>query len=262
MTCDFDELSENNLFNQVLKSTAIRLIRSDSIKKENQQKLRQLLLFFNHVDEIDLKNIRWNRLQYQRNNLSYELLMNICRLAIEGLIPSETKGKFKMRMFSDENMAHLYERFILEYYREKYKDGSISVLAKKLNWAITDDNNDPNLPEMKTDIFLTDVKNRKTLIIDAKYYTNTMISNQGGRAKYRSNNLYQIFTYVKNHEYNVGSDVKVGGVLLYARTQEEKIPNARLEITGNQFRLLTLDLNTDFENIIKQLDTIADEFFS
>lgn len=262
LTCEYDDLSENNSFNQILKTTAKRLIRCESIKKENQEKLSHLMAFFSNVDEIDVRNIRWDRLQYQRNNLSYELLMNICRLALDALLPSEIKGKFKMQMFSDENMAHLYERFILEYYKEKYKlSREIKVAAKKIKWATTDEVSDPNLPEMKTDIFLTD-NNRKTLIIDAKYYSKTMISNQGGREKYRSNNLYQIFTYVKNYEYSMNSSQDVEGVLLYARTQEKKIPDARLTIAGNQFRIMTLDLNTEFSDITKQLDAIVDEFFS
>ena len=44
--CDFDELSENNIFNQILVSTSMILIKNTDVKKEKKAKLKQLMLFF------------------------------------------------------------------------------------------------------------------------------------------------------------------------------------------------------------------------
>ena len=69
-----------------------------------------------------------------------------------------------------------------------------------------------------------------------------------------SNNLYQIFTYVKN--YDIQNSSNVAGMLLYAKTNEEITPDLETSICGNRIYVKTLDLYTDFKNIASQLDEI------
>ena len=71
-----------------------------------------------------------------------------------------------------------------------------------------------------------------------------------------SGNLYQIFTYVKNWE--VAPDESVGGMLLYARTDDSIQPDNDYQMSGNQISVKTLDLNCDFAIIAAQLDSIAE----
>ena len=68
--CDFDELSENNRLNQILKTSAIYLLRQPEVKRVNKQKLRDSLQGFVNVDEIARDTIQWNTLTYHRNNQS------------------------------------------------------------------------------------------------------------------------------------------------------------------------------------------------
>ena len=77
-----------------------------------------------------------------------------------------------------------------------------------------------------------------------------------------SNNMYQIFTYVKNKEYEFGdTEHKVSGMLLYAKTDEEIQPDETYSMTGNAVSVKTLDLNKDFSNIAEQLDNILEKHF-
>ena len=77
-----------------------------------------------------------------------------------------------------------------------------------------------------------------------------------------SNNLYQIFTYVKNRHYEFGdADHVVSGMLLYAKTEEEIQPDNVFQLHGNQISVKTLDLNKPFDEIAKQLDEIAAAHF-
>ena len=96
----------------------------------------------------------------------------------------------------------------------------------------------------------------KTLIIDAKYYAHTT-QVQYEVHTLHSNNLYQIFTYVKNKATKGG---EVSGMLLYAKTDEEIYPNNEYLMSGNKITVRTLDLNCDFEQIAAQLNGIADAF--
>lgn len=74
-----------------------------------------------------------------------------------------------------------------------------------------------------------------------------------------SNNLYQIFTYVKNQDVkNTGN---VAGMLLYAKTDETITPDYDFQIGGNKYSVKTLDLNISFPNIAAQLDKIVESYF-
>lgn len=77
-----------------------------------------------------------------------------------------------------------------------------------------------------------------------------------------SNNLYQIFTYVKNKDMVFGDEPHtVSGMLLYAATDEAIQPNNCYHMSGNKISVRTLDLNKDFSEIASQLNAIVDEHF-
>ncbi len=98
----------------------------------------------------------------------------------------------------------------------------ISASASQIPWAV-DDGMRAMLPVMQSDIMLS--YEDKVLIIDAKYYSHTTQA-QYDTHTLHSNNLYQIFTYVKNKDSEI-ADVPhvVSGMLLYARTEEAVQPN-------------------------------------
>ena len=109
------------------------------------------------------------------------------------------------------------------------------------------------LPIMQTDILLT--MEERTLIIDTKYYTQSM-QKQYDKVTIHSNNLYQINTYVT--EYDKEHKGNVDGMLLYAKTQEEIVPDDSIKKKdGNIIYFKTLDLNIDFDSIKKRLDSFV-----
>lgn len=255
LSCDFDELSENNLLNQILKTTMMLLIKQKSVKLENKSVIKKDLLFFDSVDYIDPVMIKWDRIRYQRNNQNYRMLLNICRLIIDGLLLSTEKGTIKMATFlDDQRMSHLYEKFILEYYR--YHHPELRANPDQVQWNL-DDDNDMWLPNMITDITLKS-RDGRVLILDAKYYGQQMQSNFDVQT-YRNANLYQIYTYVKN--WDKEQTGKVAGMLLYAKTEEEFQPANQFSMSGNKIMVSSLDLNLPFTEIAAQLERIVEEYF-
>ena len=114
LNCEYDELSENNLFNQILKSTALLMIRRSKAKEERKANLRNVMLFFSAVDEIDLKAVKWTMIRFQRNNRSYRMLISLCQLIVEGMLQTTEDGEYRLASFVDqEHMERLYEKFIL-----------------------------------------------------------------------------------------------------------------------------------------------------
>jgi 5-methylcytosine-specific restriction enzyme subunit McrC len=74
-----------------------------------------------------------------------------------------------------------------------------------------------------------------------------------------SDNLYQIFAYVKNLDKDGSGNV--AGMLLYAKTQEQITPNNKYSMGGNTIWVKTLDLNLPFTHIADQLEQIAADYF-
>jgi len=51
----------------------------------------------------------------------------------------------------------------------------------------------------------------------------------------------------------------ISGLLLYAKTDEDIVPDNDYIIGGNRISVKTLNLNTDFSNISKQLNAIVEK---
>ena len=256
MICSYDDFSVNSYMNRIIKSTMFLLIKSD-ISKKRKKKLKKLCVFFSDVDVLDVNSINWN-IRYNRNNQTYRMLISICYLTINGLLQTQTDGTTRLMDFLDEQrMYRLYEKFILEYYRKEYP--VITVNASQISWQLDDGYDYEMLPVMQSDIMLT--FNEKVLIIDAKYYSHSL-QYQYDQYTIHSNNLYQIFTYVKNKEEELKNQPhEVSGMLLYAKTDEDIYPDNEYKMSGNLISVRTLDLDVDFSVIKKQLDNVVVKYF-
>ena len=257
--CTYDELSENNQFNQILKTTVMLLLRHGDVSAEFKNDLKKEMLFFANVDTIDPLSVQWSAIRFQRNNRSYRFLISLCQLILEGMLLTTYTGDYRMNAILDEQrMNRLYEKFILNYYM-KHLHG-IEARAMQIPWMV-DDGYRTMLPTMQSDIMLTRKADNTILIIDAKYYKRT-VQTYHDVQKLHSANLYQIFTYVKNQEAACGDKPhRVSGMLLYARTEEEIQPDHTYQMSGNQIGVHTLDLNRPFAEIAEQLNQIAQEYF-
>lgn len=250
--CERDEFTENAYLNQILKTTAMLLTRSPEVSLQQKKTLKKVMIFFSEVDELDPHRIQWRNIKYHRNNKTYKMLINLCYLVIAGMLLTEQAGTRKLaRYLDDQRMYSLYEKFVLHYYRKKYPQFHAS--AAHIDWDI-DDGVIDFLPMMKSDITLE--YNGKTLIIDTKYYAHTMQTNGLYNSRtMHSNNMYQIFTYVKN--LDVSKSANISGVLLYAKTDEEVVPDNEYMMSGNRISVKTLDLNADFADIENQLGKLV-----
>jgi len=259
VSCEYDELSENNLLNQILKTTVMLLLHHADVAAKFKSDLKKEMLFFSNIDTIEPTSIRWTAMRFQRNNSTYRFLISLCQLIIEGTLLTTDSGEYRLNSFIDkQRMSRLYEKFILEFYIKHYPD--LNVSAPQIMWVV-DDGYRTMLPTMQSDIVLTRKKDNTSLIIDAKYYTSTLQTYYDVQTLH-SANMYQIFTYVKNKEAAYGEEEhKVSGMLLYARTEEEIQPDNTYQMSGNRISVKTLDLNIEFERIAEQLKSIVREHF-
>lgn len=248
--CSYDEFSENAYMNRIIKTTMLRLMVAD-VDKSRKKEMKKLLVFLSNVEPLPIYSINWN-LRYDRNNQTYRMLISVCYLVLKGLQQTQSDGTTKLMDFLDEQRMHrLYEKFILEYFRKEHPE--LTVGAPQILWQLDDDFCDM-LPVMQSDIVLE--KDDNILIIDAKYYAHTT-QQRFNKATVHSANLYQIFTYVKNKQEELKDrQVTVSGMLLYAKTDEQIVPDNTYQMSGNQISVKTLDLNCGFDEIREQLDSI------
>ena len=251
INCEYDELSEDNALNQILKATAIILIGHNHVDRTRKNELKKVMLFFSNISDIDLSTIKWGQLSFHRNNSTYKMLIGICQLIAEGMLLTTEKGIHKLATFIDDVRMHkLYEAFILEYYKKEHH--WLKIDPPEIQWDI-DDNVSEKLPRMISDVTLT--HKNKTLIIEAKYYSRTLQQYYDAHT-IRSMHLYQIYTYVKNKAAKFPHQ-NVSGILLYARTDEFVLPNNSYNMGGNNINVRTLDLNKEFSCIASELDEIV-----
>lgn len=255
LICAYDDFSTNAYNTRIIKTTFDILIRA-KISKERKKEIKKLLIYFDDVELLDIHNINWNQ-RYDRNNQTYRMLISVCYMIIKGLLQTTTDGSTRLMDFLDEQrICRLYEKFILEYFRRHYP--RINTSAAQIPWILGDDCSSAMLPVMQSDITLS--SGNKVLIIDAKYYSHTT-QVQYDKHTLHSNNLYQVFTYVKNKDAQFGDKPhEVAGMLLYAQTDEDVQPNNEYWMSGNKITVRTLNLNCEFKEIAKQLNSIADDF--
>ena len=121
VTCDYEELSEDNLLNRILKSTVGMLLKATDVRDKYKAELKKEMLFFSNVAEVDLAQVRFSDIRFQRNNRTYQMLIAISQLLTEGALLTTEKGVYHLAGFVDEQrMCRLYEKFILEYYVQQF----------------------------------------------------------------------------------------------------------------------------------------------
>lgn len=253
LVCEFDEYEFDTPHNQALKSVMVLLLRHGEVAAPRKDKLRRLLPYLDAVTLVVPTSIRWGDLTYHRANATYRLLLGVCELIVRGLLPTESAGTTKLTSWvSEEAMSSLFERFLREYYAVHHPE--LSPAASTVDWDL-DEPSDRSLqlPMMRTDVTLR--HGEHTLIIDAKYYGQSMQTGAWGKATVHSANLYQVLAYVKNEDTQ--RDGSVSGLLLYARTDAAAQPDLDVVVQGNRIGARTLDLNRPWERLSAQLEDIV-----
>lgn len=248
--CNYDELSVNNPYNQVVKTTLQYLAKCSDVDEKRKQTIRQLIRFFTLIDPIDMDSVRIEQFRFDRNNQNYQFLAYICLFIFKELLMTTEEGIYKLKSLSDDKIERLFEKFVLEYFRRHHPEAK--PRAAQIKWNTIEEPSNSILPIMQTDIMLS--VGDRTLIIDTKYYNHALQRNFD-KEKIHSGNLYQIYSYVNN--YDVCHTGKVDGMLLYAKTLDDPfIDDKKTLRDGNVIYFKTLDLNRDFKEIANQLESI------
>lgn len=245
--CHFDEYSDDINLNQIIKTILIRIVKLKKTKENHQKKSRELLLYFSNVKEIQLDNMKFNNIIYNKLNKKYRYIIDLGILIYNNSIPTEKYGNYEFIdiMKNEEEMSIIFEEFLRKFYKlhSNYK-----VNRRYYNWNLKpiENSNINLLPRMETDIELS-LDNRK-IIIDAKYYKNAFSSRYEGR-KLISNNIYQMNAYLMQ---NLDEYKNLKGILIYPSNGYE-IDESFYSDKGYYLEFKTINLNMEWKYIKKRL---------
>jgi 5-methylcytosine-specific restriction enzyme subunit McrC len=205
---------------------------------------------FLELTKSDFKSVRLHR-----NNRFYEFLLHICEMIYDHSLPAERKGEWKFVDFTrdERKMNQLFEAFIRNFYKRNFPEWKIG--SRRMKWQFSANINDPDLdylPIMETDI--TVEKDDEIIIIDAKYYRETLTSRFNSK-KVKSINLYQLFSYLLNQRDGCYKTENAKGILLYPTIDEEY--DLEYSYKNHPIQIKTLNLNMHWKKIEERLISIV-----
>jgi 5-methylcytosine-specific restriction enzyme subunit McrC len=224
----------------------MRLVATEGLDEEYANGLRTLTGNLSEVTPIRLTTASFRRIQVHGNNAYYSLALKVCALVHDALLPTKKGRGFRFRDVLDDEirMSQVFEDFVFNFFR--LEQARYTPKRERIEWNV-----DPGvgrthdlLPGMYTDVSLRSPD--RTIIVDTKYYR-APLSRQLGSEKLRSENLYQIFSYLKNLEGRGGSDAQAEGILLYPAVDREFDVN--LDTHGHRIRACTINLNRGWQKI-------------
>jgi len=251
--CSYDEFSADILSNRIWIATLKRLLHFKEVNKPLKYKIVALLRMMPPVTPLRITAAHFNEVPFNRNNRYYSFILNICRLIYECSIPTEEEGEYLFMDFTrdEKKMALLFEAFVRNFY--KLEQHTYSVSRERIKWQLKakEDEHRRFLPRMETDISLEN--EREKIIIDTKYYTQTLTSHYDTDKIY-SANLYQLFSYLMNQKDQSGKSLSATGILLYPTIDREY--DLEYQYEQHPIRIHTLNLNTHWTQISHRLKEI------
>jgi 5-methylcytosine-specific restriction enzyme subunit McrC len=248
--CQFDELRHDVLHNQIIKATLYALSNVKELDPELRHSLFILRKKLPDISDIRLSPSLFHRVQLSRNNGHYDLLLKICELINYAMLPEQEgqASRFSDILEDETRMSDVFERFVRNFLEREQKDFSVGV--EKLSWnaKISDPEHARFLPEMRTDITLR--SRSRIMVIDAKYHKETLAKYKG-QEKIKSENLYQLYAYVKHVRFSDQISSPVEGLLLYSTINQTL--DLKYVIDGHPMRIKTINLNQHWSNIHGEL---------
>lgn len=248
--CLAPEITADRLANQILKASFMAIRQNISVSKSIRQEAYAL-----ESRLVAVKNIRVTRAMFQRVKRSdlpnaYKLPMAICELLHYGLAPTDVTGSLWFEEFvrDETRMRKVFEIFLRNFFLTHIDNGNVGARRFSLSGLKIVDGEVSLIPNLNADVVI-DFKFGPKIVLDAKFSAKPLMIHHG-KEMLRSEHLYQILTYVSNLRLlEPGRDVH--GLVIYPKADID------LDITftyaGAHFRLMTIDLSADWQQLEFQL---------
>lgn len=209
--CAFDEFSENMVYNQLIKSTLLKLNRV-SKSHYNRTNIIQILHHFESVSESadhisDFRKVSENN----RLFLNYKQAISWSEVFL-------TNKSFTNFSGNSKNMAILFpmERIFedyIGYLMKTYADG-LEIKTQDKSYYLVSNHKDKNKFRLKPDIVATNEINNEQIIFDTKW---KLLDESKEKKNYNisQSDMYQLYAYGKKYDLKNALSTEPKLVLLY-----------------------------------------------
>ena len=219
MNCKYDEFTEDNLFNAILKraiNVILFSIKNDDVKKE----LNIINNLFNDVSDIYISNNIILNYKLNRMNNRFLECFTLAKLILLNSSMDKSLGKENGFSILFE-MNYLYEEYIGVLLKEVFNDTNISInTQEKSRYLLWNTLKERNEIALKPDIVIYK-DNKPKVIIDTKWKRSSI----DNRETYSQSDIYQMYAYITT--YTECEEC----ILLYPR--EENISHSEWKLNQN-----------------------------
>ena len=212
MNCKYDEFTEDNLFNAILKraiNVILFSIKNDDVKKE----LNIINNIFNDVSDIYVPNNIILNYKLNRMNNRFLECFTLAKLILLNSSMDKSLGKENGFSILFE-MNYLYEEYVGVLLKEVFNDTNINInininTQEKSRYLLWNTLKERNEIALKPDIVIYK-DNKPKIIIDTKWKSATI----DGKEVYTQGDIYQMYAYITTYEECQQC------ILLYPKTNE------------------------------------------
>lgn len=270
--CHYDELSSDVLVNQIISTTLMNAMRIEGLSKQNENRIARILRRLPRTRRIRITAQMFRNVRLHRNNRYYKLALDVCYLLHQSLLPAKgVAGNviFRDIMNDERQMNRIFEKFLMNFYKQECSQFFPEVSRSHIRFQLTPfgmtfakstDDAYAMLPVMETDVTLYNPQTKRKIILDAKFYKDTLVSRYGEKGKIRRDHLSQILTYVMNQENKGLAHTKeTMGILVYPTVNTELDVSYVYKNTRHVIRVCTINLNQDWVLIERRLKEIIED---
>jgi 5-methylcytosine-specific restriction enzyme subunit McrC len=247
LPCRFEELSIDLVENQMLKSAASWLSWHPFVSEAHRSRLAEVLRMLGEVADRPLGSIHPRELRVHPPRSDYALGLAVARLLAEGALPrpESASGHFVPFEANAQEMGRLFEDFIRGFITVEIPDHK--HLPRQADWSAEGSEADLGLlPKLIRDVPV--ILGGRRLLIECKFYDQSLATNRFGGQKLRVAHLNQLFAYLVN-------DVpEAEGLLLHAAAEVQL--DAQFEIAGRRIAVKTLNLGLGWPLVHGELSGI------
>ena len=193
MNCKYDEFTEDNLFNAILKraiSVILFSIKNDDVKKE----LNIINNVLNDISDIYIPNNIILNYKLNRMNNRFLECFTLAKLILLNSSMDKSLGKENGFSILFE-MNYLYEEYIGVLLKEVFNDTNISInTQEKSRYLLWNTLKERNEIALKPDIVIYK-DNKPKVIIDTKWKSSSI----NNREIYSQSDIYQMYAYITTY---------------------------------------------------------------
>ena len=254
----YEELSRDVLQNQIIKTTMQHLAAAEKLNTGLKHKLTRLLQRITDIGRVELRDDLFRRVQIHRNNAEYGFMLDLCRLLARHLFPEAGTGAVRFRDFTadEREMGRLFEDFVRGFLRTEHPRLGVRG-HQNIKWsAAAENDNAQRFPIMETDIYIPGAGGR-SVIIETKCVAEPFARAAGASTdSLRSDHLYQLFAYLRNHALLCPAEPPAFGMLLYATAGTTF--DYRYRLHGHPLSVLSVDLGKPWPAVREDLNRLVE----